>query len=122
MPPSRYPARTAFVRVRVERLVMREARLLIASKPDSASFTACEVGNAFAFSGDSNTTVVPFVTSAWNFPRSNFAKSERLYSGRISTLALFIEFPLAARHTACTENSNSTRSVRVVNCNWATET
>ena len=92
---------------------MRDVGLSCASNPASASLTACDVGNALAFAGERSTTDVPFATSAWNFPRSNLAKSERLYSDRISSLAFFINFPFAARHALCTEKSNSTRSVRV---------
>jgi len=57
---------------------MRDVFSVNANSPANASFTARDVGNAFAIAGSRSATAVPFTTSAWNFPRSSFAKSERL--------------------------------------------
>jgi len=56
--------RVAFARLRVERRVMRDVFSVSASKPASASFTACDVGNALAMAGSKSATDVPAATSA----------------------------------------------------------
>ena len=100
---------------RFGRPVMRAVSSASASNPRSASLTASEVGNALVSFGSIKATEVPFVTSLKNLPRSNFPKSERLYSARISPSAFFINYPFRACDTPCTDDPNAARAVAMRN-------
>lgn len=60
---QRYAVRAAFLRVRVERRVMRVIFSVNTSKLASASLTAFEVGKALAMAGSNRTTEVPAATA-----------------------------------------------------------
>ena len=60
---QRYAVRAVFLRVRVERRVMRVVCSVNTSKLASASLTAFEVGKALAMAGSSKTTEVPAATA-----------------------------------------------------------
>ncbi|CBE69946.1 protein of unknown function [Candidatus Methylomirabilis oxygeniifera] len=54
----------SFARFCVERRVMRDVFSVNSNRPNKASFTARDVGNAFAIDGSSSATDVPFAPSA----------------------------------------------------------
>ena len=87
---------------------MREVFFVNVSSPANASLTARDVGNAFAIAGSRSATAVPFTTSAWNFPRSSLAKSERLYVVRAIILRKHRVLPLSKKlcTKCCAVNSN----------------
>lgn len=60
---QRYAVRAAFLRVRVERRVMRFVCSVNTSKFANASLTAFEVGKALAMAGSRKTTQVPAATA-----------------------------------------------------------
>ena len=55
--------REVFLRVRVERRVMRAVFSVNTSKPANASLTAFELGNALAMAGSNRTTEDPAATA-----------------------------------------------------------
>ena len=82
----------------LDQVVREAARLAISAKDRNAALTAAEFGNRPATSGAMTTFELARSRSMY-FPRTNVPKSERLYSGRSSSLAIvlafLIEFPLS---------------------------
>ena len=91
-----------------DRPVMRAVSSASKSMPRSASFTASDVGNAFASLGSIRATEVPLVAALKNLPRSSLEKSERLYSDRISGSTFFINFSFRTGDPSSTDDSNGT--------------
>src|SRR2546425_5251491 len=91
-------------------MVGRAETFRFRSTPRSALFTARSLGNACATCGSSTTTLVASATFRAYLPRTSVPKSERLYSGRSSSVGLrsafFIDIPLTRSCGACTDNSD----------------
>src|SRR3989338_7866449 len=113
---QRYPARRSR-RVRVERVVGRAEDLRSRSSSRSALLTARSFGNALATFGSRTTTFVASRTRCAYLPRTSVPKSERLYSGRRSSvarrLALFIDLPLAWCCGSCADDPDCIVAVGV---------
>lgn len=81
------------------------------ARESNALLTDSSVGKIRATSGERRTRFVPFVMRARYFPRTplpcRVAREKVLSSGSMSVV-YFIDFPFLARHTARTDDSDST--------------
>ena len=78
------PRRAPFDEARFGRGVRRTVSCVNVNGPCTEELAASDGGRAFAMSGFMTAMDEPLATSAKNWPRSSFEKSERLYTGRIS--------------------------------------
>jgi hypothetical protein len=107
--------RPAFERL-VEPDVRRDALSATSTRECRALLTAAEFGKTAATLGSSTTTLELALIRSQYLPRSSFLKSERLYSGRSSSVAdltFFINSPLTPSCNASTDNTDGFTTLRV---------